>query len=329
MTVCSAPGGRAARGQPPGYVANHHAAGPDDQHAAALVAPAVGVEQVRRAVQRDHGLAGARATGDRDDTLARRADRLVLLGLDGRDDRVHRPVASARELRHQRALADDRQVGAGALQRLGVEQLVLHADDLRPDAAQHPAAYDGVRLGRGRLVEHRGGRRAPVDQQRVAVGVAQPDPADVARLGVDVGVQVEAAEDQPLVGSVELGDAARRLEDHGVALDQAALVPEVGATVALLGKRLGLPGGGVELDVHPVHERLLGCDLPLDQLFGQLTVSSPERCCGKGGLAGERTDSGKSTSVPRLVDAGGIFTNPPPALGRRSSRSGRVSPSCA
>ena len=126
------------RRQHPLDVAHEHAAGADDQHAAALVAAAVGVEQVRRAVQRDDGLAGARAAGDRDDALAGRPDRLVLLGLDGRDDRVHRPVAGAGQLGHQRALADDRQVGLG----LGVEQLVLDPDDLRAGAAQHPAAYD-------------------------------------------------------------------------------------------------------------------------------------------------------------------------------------------
>ena len=118
------------RRQHPLDVAHEHAGGTDDQHAAALVAAAVAVEQERRAVQRDDRLAGAGAAGDRHDALAGRADRLVLLGLDGGDDGVHRAVAGPGELRHQRALADDRQVGLG----LGVEQVVLDADDLAAPA---------------------------------------------------------------------------------------------------------------------------------------------------------------------------------------------------
>ena len=158
-------GGLAERRQHPLDVAHEDAGRADHEHAAGLVAAAVGVEQERRAVQRDHRLAGAGAAADRDHALGGRADRLVLLGLDGGDDRVHRPVAGPGQLGHQRALADDRQVGLG----LGVEQLVLHADHRGPGAAQHPTAYDVLRLGGGGLVEHGGGRRAPVDQQRVAV----------------------------------------------------------------------------------------------------------------------------------------------------------------
>ena len=106
-------GGLAEAGQDALDVAHEDAARADDEHAAGLVAAAVGVEQEGRAVQRDHGLAGAGAAGDRHDALAGRADRLVLLGLDGGDDGVHRPVAGAAELGHQRALADDREVGLG------------------------------------------------------------------------------------------------------------------------------------------------------------------------------------------------------------------------
>ena len=180
---------------------------------------------------------------------------------------MHGPVAGAGQLGHQRALADDRQVRPGAVERLGVEQLVLDPDDLRAQAAQHPAAYDAVRLGRRGLVEHRGRGRAPVDQQRVAVLVAQADPADVARLGVDVLVEVEPPEDQPLVGGVELRDPPGGLEDHGVALDQAALVAEPAAAVALPGQLLGSPGRHPELHVDPVDDGLLTGDLVLDELI--------------------------------------------------------------
>jgi hypothetical protein len=230
--------GLAQRRQHPLDVAHEDARRPDHQHPTGLVAPAVGVEEVRRAVQRHDRLARAGATADGDDSLGRCADRAVLLGLDGGNDRVHRPVAGAGQLRHQRALTDDRQIGPG----LGVQELVLDADDLLALAAQHASPDHVVRRGRGRLVEDGGGRRPPVDQQRVAVVVAQPDPPDVARLRVDPLVQVEPAEHQPLVRGVELGDPARRLEDHRVALDQAALVAQGAAAVTLARQVAGVAG---------------------------------------------------------------------------------------
>ncbi|WP_416954730.1 hypothetical protein ACNKF0_21085 [Nocardioides sp. T5] len=90
--------------------------------------------------------------------------------------------------------------------------------------AQHATSYDTGRGGGRGLVEHPGRRGAPVDEQHVTVGVAHADAPDVARLGVDRRIEVEPAEHQPLVGGVELGDALGGLEDHRVALDEAALV---------------------------------------------------------------------------------------------------------
>jgi hypothetical protein len=214
-------------------------------------------------VQRDHGLAGARAPGDRDDALAGRPDREVLLGLDGGHDGVHRAVAGAGQLGHQGALADDRQpVGGGVV---GVEEVVLHGGHPGPGATQHASSYDALGVRRGRLVEHGRGRRAPVDQHRVAVLVTQADPADVARpvaLGDGV-VEVEPPEHQTLVGGVEGRDPLRRLEHHRVALDETALVSEAAAAVALLGERLGVLGRQLELPVDAVDELLLGGDLLL------------------------------------------------------------------
>ena len=63
--------GLAERRQDPLDVAHEDARGADDEDAAGLVAAAVGVEQVRRAVQRHDRLAGAGATADRDDALGR------------------------------------------------------------------------------------------------------------------------------------------------------------------------------------------------------------------------------------------------------------------
>ena len=254
--------------QHPLDVAHEDTRGTDDEDAAGLVAPAVVVEEVRRAVQRHDRLAGARSSRDRHDALARRADRLVLLGLDGGDDGVHRPVARPRQLRHQGALADDRQLPAGRLrlgERLGVEQLVLDADDPRAGAAQHPAPDHVLRLGRRCLVEHRRGGSTPVDDERVTVLVTQADSADVPRLRVDGGRHVEATEDQALMRRIELRDPFRGLEDHRVALDEAALVAEPAPGMALLGELLGSLSGALQLLVHPVHERLLRRHLAIDQ----------------------------------------------------------------
>ncbi len=228
-------------------------------------------------MQRDDGLADAGTAGDRGDAAAGCADRLVLLGLDGRDDGVHGAVAGAGQLRHQRALAEDRQVVDVAL---GVEQLVLDADHGGALRAQHPAADDVLRLGGGGLVEHGGGGRTPVDEQGVAVLVAQADPADVARVGVDLGPQVEPPEDEPLVGRVELRDPLGRLEDHGVALDQPALVTEPTPVVTLPRQLLGRQAGVRELAVDAVDECLLVGDLLLDQLFCH-QLPPRTRICGK------------------------------------------------
>ncbi|WP_447644336.1 hypothetical protein [Nocardioides zeae] len=258
-------------------VAHEHAAGPDHEHAARLEPAAVVVEQEGGAVQRDDRLAGAGTARDGDDALRGGPDGLVLLRLDGRDDRVHRAVAGPGELRHERALADDRQRAPGSLLRLlglGVEQLVLDALDDRARRAQHATAHDALGVRRGRLVEHRGRRGPPVDEQHVVVLVAQADAADVARLRVALARQVEPSEHQALVRGVELGDALRRLEDHRVALDEPALVAETAALVALVGEPAGPGGRRHELRLHVVDERLLGGDLPLrDLLVGALSLS--------------------------------------------------------
>ena len=70
----------------------------DDEHARAVQPLAEGVEQPRRPVQADRGLAGAgRALhADADGELA--AHDLVLLGLDRRDDVAHRADARALDL---------------------------------------------------------------------------------------------------------------------------------------------------------------------------------------------------------------------------------------
>ena len=101
------------------------------------------------------------------------------------------------------------------------------------------------------------------------VVVAQADAADVARVGVELGPQVETPEDQPLVGGVELRHPLGGLEDHRVALDESALVAQAAPVVTFAGQlRSGL-GRLLQLDVHPVDERLLPRDLTREQILRQ------------------------------------------------------------
>ena len=86
-------------------VAQEERVGPDQQHAAAGQAVAVGVEEVRRPVQRHGGLAGAGTALDDQRTRQVAADHPVLLGLDGRDDVAHPPGAVGADGGHQGALA--------------------------------------------------------------------------------------------------------------------------------------------------------------------------------------------------------------------------------
>ena len=188
-------------------------------------------------MQRDHGLAGAGTAGDQHHALVGGPDGAVLLGLDRGHDRVHRAVTGAGELGQQRTLADDRQ--ARGRRVVGVEQVVLDAEHALTTAAQDPPPDHTEGVGLRGLVEHRSGRRPPVDQHHVVVLVAQADPADVAPHVADLGAHVEAAEDQPLVGGVQGGHPAGSLEDHGVALHQAALVADPAPLEAFLGERAG------------------------------------------------------------------------------------------
>ena len=61
----------------------------------------LGVEQVRDAVQRHHGLPGARATLDHQHPRVIEPDDLVLLGLDRRHDVAHTVTARRVDRREQ------------------------------------------------------------------------------------------------------------------------------------------------------------------------------------------------------------------------------------
>ena len=153
---------------------------PDDEDAAVLEPPPLGVQQVGGPVQGDDGLAGAGPAGDLGDPARGRADGLVLVALDRRDDVAHLAAAAAGQRRDEGAVAEhDDVVG-----RLGHHEVVLGADDRGALAAQHPAAHDAHRVDRGRAVERGCRGRPPVDDERLVVVVAHAEAADVADLAL-------------------------------------------------------------------------------------------------------------------------------------------------
>ena len=170
------------------------------------------------------------------------ADRLVLLGLDGGDDVPHGAAPGAGEGGHQSAFPEDREIRLGS----GVEQIVLQTDDLVVAAAQHPPPdhIHGVDLGGA--VEGLGGGCAPVDHQRLILGVTDPETADVAGLRE---AQVETAEDKSLVFRVEDGEAFGCLIGEGVTLEERGpgLLTQIVAPVGLIDFRAAAgerPGAG-------------------------------------------------------------------------------------
>ena len=87
--------GLAQRRQNAADVVQERRVGPDHEHTMAFHPLPLGVEQVRDAVQRHHGLPGARATLDHQHPWVIEPDDLVLFGLDRRHDVAH-PVTARR-----------------------------------------------------------------------------------------------------------------------------------------------------------------------------------------------------------------------------------------
>jgi hypothetical protein len=172
---------------------------PDHQHALPAELVAVGIQQVRRPVQPDRRLPGARRTLDADRVLDPGPHDHVLLGLDGGDDVAHRAGPRSLDLG-----VEDVAVLVGRSRRGQV--LVLergHRAVREPEPAAQP---DPHRLGPAGPVERRGDVGPPVDDQRVAGRVVDVPAADVERLrplgtrqGLDV---VQPAEEQRHVGVV-------------------------------------------------------------------------------------------------------------------------------
>ena len=143
-------------------------------------------------MQADGGLAGAGRTLD-----AQRATQLgthqhVLLGLDGGDDVAHRSGPRALDLRLQDAAVLG-PVRGGEFLVLQRRQLAVVETEAAPQAYPH-------RLAGPRPVERQRHRRAPVDHQRLATGladdVATADIQTLVQVGAESAVVVQPTEEQ-------------------------------------------------------------------------------------------------------------------------------------
>jgi hypothetical protein len=174
----------------------------------------VGVEEVRRAVERDGGLAGSRASLNDQRASELGADDLVLLSLDRRDDVVHAAGPSPGERGEERSVAVELP-RPSAVERVEIEHLVFDRDE-RPSLDDQVTAADHTsgRAG-GCAVEQRGHRRSPIDQQRILLLASEADTADVEPRSV---VEVESTETEWQVADSERVEATFELAGEDVAL---------------------------------------------------------------------------------------------------------------
>ena len=254
-------------------VTEEEAVGPEHEHALALEQEAVGVEEVGGPVERDRGLARARAALHDEHAGQRRPDDLVLLGLDGGDDVAHearaRPLERGQQRRRTRQATVARRAllvafgagrallvafGAGRA-RGGAEQLVLQVDDPAPVGDEVAAAPQAHGMAAGGPVEGLRRRHPPVDDQRRVVDVGHRQAPDVVRLAV---VPVDAPEADGLVADPQALDALERVGHHDVALDER--LRRAHAALAQRGAQrlLGRGAGGGETLVRQGHVGLLG-----------------------------------------------------------------------
>ena len=196
----------------------------------------MGVQEVSDAVERDRRLAGAGAALDDQEALVGGADDAVLLGLDGRHDVTHAPVARLAQGMHEGALALQLQ----ALGVRGVEQLVLQAGHAPVASRNVAATHDALRLSRRRLIEGTRGGGTPIHEQGSAVLVRQGQATNVARRRIH---HVEATEHEALLHALQARGHLTQVRGQGLALRPRLRVSD---TVRRMNAALTIPVGGAK-----------------------------------------------------------------------------------
>ncbi len=163
--------GLAERRQHPLDVAQEDPVRPDHEHTLVLEREAVGVEEVGGTVEGDHGLAGTRPALDDEHPGLRRADDLVLLGLDRGDDVTERAGAAPLERGEQRRVAAERRLRRRRAprrgRRRGGRRRTARPRDRAPCAPRPRSdAAAGAPSARGRWPGRRARRPAPASRRR-------------------------------------------------------------------------------------------------------------------------------------------------------------------
>ena len=144
-------------------------------------------------MQAHRGLTRAGGALDADRGVQVGADEIVLVRLDRRHDVTHRPDARALDLRPQ-------QVGGEPEGLAEIEMLILERGERPGVEAEAPPQPNAHPLGRCGPIEATRDRRTPVDDDRIAVRVADVAPPDVQDLDTrchDAGNRVAVAVDAP------------------------------------------------------------------------------------------------------------------------------------
>ncbi len=218
-------------------------------------------------MQGHDGLAGAGSALDHEHAVEVAADDAVLLGLDGGDDVAHAAGAPLVERGQQRGLTVER--GAVVVgERVEVEQVVVHADDVAALGLQVAAPGHAHGRRRGGAVERLRHGGPPVDEQAVLLVVGQAELADVEPALVGV---IEPAEDQAALDGPEPGEAGGVHLGERVALGHVLHRADGAGGEHLFELPLGSLTQGVEAVVQGGDVRLLPGELRLTSC--RLTVN--------------------------------------------------------
>ena len=106
-----------------------------------------------------------------------------------------------------------------------VEHFVLEPDELAVSPSEVASAHDAHGVMGQRPVERLGRRRAPVDDERVAALVSDGDATHVEAAAVG---EVEAPDEQAVLGDVERSQPVAGVRDGAVALEQPLRTPGLG-----------------------------------------------------------------------------------------------------
>ena len=168
-----------------------------------------------------------------------------------------RPVRSWSSAANSAPFAHHREPGLGG--GLGVEHLVVDAEESPTLGLEVPTAGDAHGLDCGGAVEGLGDRGPPVDDQWRQVVVGDRDPADVVRgrLAALPRPEVEPPEAQRRLADVEAGQPAAGVRLGGLALEPGLVRAAAGDVGVSLRDLLGGPTHHLEAGVRRIQVALL------------------------------------------------------------------------